>query len=562
MNFLLQHIELHIDETSLLQGERLLEGNRISYCAEQERNLWVATVEAGHTYEIEIKISPSRVTAATCECDRFREAEMCGHVAAVLLQVRNLQQVRKEKARQNAPSKRMKLSADMILNAAPAEDLQAFLREYARLDRTFALALKARFAGMVTGIGSQEKYGQILESAISMARKSDRTLNKKGSQQLLGAVQELLAQAEDHCARGLYAEAMDIAQATIEKIPAVMNKAQGYEANLRNAVEKALELLQDLSEKALPPALRESLWHYCIEEFGRMTHRMHQFDNRFFQIMMVLSVGMRQQKQLLEWMDEQLNRYAQEKRDPSQMIILQLQWAEKVAGKKAFFDKAAQYAHLQNVLKYTVERSIALQQTAKARKLIQNLLKKGNALEFSGEIEEMLLRIALHEKDIGAVAVYARKRFLATLQDTYWELLREHAPEDRETFFEQIVESLHKLPTSPQKWQAIAGVYASEGRYENLIDYLRRANSIELLAQFDHLLLPRFEEEVGQLYRILLLQYLKNHIGFRPSRRIRELLDHLAEIGAPELASSLISLFKASYPERQSLMEELKSYGR
>ncbi|NUO01812.1 MAG: SWIM zinc finger family protein, partial [Saprospiraceae bacterium] len=204
MNFLLQHLELHIDETSLLQGERLLEGNQISYCAEQEKNLWVATVEAGRTHEIEVKISPSRVTAATCECDRFLHTGMCGHIAAVLLQVRNVQQARKENVRQSTLPRRIKLNAEMILSAAPTEDLLAFLREYARQDRSFSLALKARFAGMVTGIGSQEKYVQIIESAISMARKPDRTLNKKGSQQLFGAVQELLAQAEDHCARELY----------------------------------------------------------------------------------------------------------------------------------------------------------------------------------------------------------------------------------------------------------------------------------------------------------------------------------------------------------------------
>ena len=232
MNFLLQHLELHIDETSLLQGERLLEGERVTFCAEQEKNLWVATVEAGRSFEIEVKTSPSRVTAATCECERFLETAMCGHIAAVLLQVRKLQQARKETARQTALPRRIKLNAEMILGVAPTEDLLVFLREYARQDRAFTLALKARFAGMVTGVGSQEKYVQILESAISMARKPDRTLNKKGSNQLHGAVQELLAQAEDHTARELYAEALNIAQAIIEKIPPVMNKAQGYEAAL------------------------------------------------------------------------------------------------------------------------------------------------------------------------------------------------------------------------------------------------------------------------------------------------------------------------------------------
>lgn len=562
MNFLLQHLELHIDETSLLQGERLLEGNRISYCAEQEKNFWIATVEAGRPYEIEVKTSPSRVTGATCECERFLETEMCGHIAAVLLQVRNLQQARKETARQNTQPRRMKLNAEMILGVAPTEDLLVFLKEYARQDRAFTLALKARFAGMVTGVGSQEKYIQIIESAISMARRPDRTLNKKGSHQLFDAVQELFAQAEDHCARSLYAEALSIAQAIIEKIPPVMNKAQGYEADLRKMVEKSLELLHQLSGKPLSPVLREALWHYCIEEFSRMTHRMHQFDDRFFKIMMVMSVGMRQQKQLLDWMDEQLARYEQENRDPSNMVILQLQWAEKVSGKKAFFELAGRYAHLQPVLQFVVERSLELDQPARARKVILNLLKTRKTQEDTGAIDELLLRIALHEKDEASVFLYARKRFISTLQDTYWQLLRTHTQENRVEVFEQIVETLRRLPASPQKWLAIAGIYASEERYEDLIDYLGRANSIELLAQFDHLLLPRYQEEVGQLYRVLLLQYLKNHIGYRPSKRIRELLDHLAMIGAPELATSLVALFKASYPERQSLMEELKLYGR
>jgi len=223
---------------------------------------------------------------------------------------------------------------------------------------------------------------------------------------------------------------------------------------------------------------------------------------------------------------------------------------------------AGRYAHLQPVLQFVVERSLELNQPARARKVILNLLKTDKTRENTGEIEELLLRIALHEEDVPAIFQYARKRFLATLQDNYWQLLRTHTPENRQEVFEQIVESLRKLPSSPQKWQAIAAIYASEERYEDLIDYLRCANSIELLAQFDHLLLPRYEAEVGQLYRVLLLQYLKNHIGYRPSRRIRELLDHLVTVGAPELAASLITLFKASYPERQSLMEELKLYGR
>lgn len=565
MNFLLQHLELHVDETFLLQGERLLEGGKVSYYAEQERNLWVATVEAGRPYEIEVKISPSRVTAATCECERYLETGMCGHIVATLLQVRKEQAARKEareKNRQAAPPRRQKLSPDMILEAAPNDDLLAFVRDYARQDRAFGLALKARFAGLVTSINSSEKYAQIIDSAISMARKADRTLNKKGAQQLSTALHELLSQAEDHCARELYAEAMYIAQAIIEKIPPVMNKAVGYELALRGMVEQSLDLLHQLAQTALSPALREQLWHYCLEEFGRITHRIHQLDDRFFRIMMDLSSNAKQRKQLLDWLEEHLNKYATEGRDPSTMALLKVEWAERIVGKAQFFKMAEQHANLPSVLRYFVERSLELEEPARARKLVEQVLKTTSQKDEVEQLEEMLLKIALRENDATAIAKYAQKRFVATLQNDYWQLVREHTTGDRLLAFEQILEALHRLPTTPQKWQAIANVYASEERYEELIAYLQRSNSIELLAQFDHLLLPNHKEELSQMYRILLLQYLKNHIGYRPSRRIRELLDHLAEIGAPDLAVSLVSLFKASYPERQSLMEELKSYGR
>ena len=62
MNFPLQNIEVHLDEQSLLAGETLLEAGSVEDLKEVEKNLWVAKVVDQQNYEVEVKLSPSRLS--------------------------------------------------------------------------------------------------------------------------------------------------------------------------------------------------------------------------------------------------------------------------------------------------------------------------------------------------------------------------------------------------------------------------------------------------------------------------------------------------------------------
>ena len=100
MNFPLQNIEAHLDDESLLHGEQLLQEGKVLELLEAEKHLWLAHVEDGRALEVEVKISPAKVIAASCECERFRQKKMCGHVAATLLKLR---QERSKKMKPKAP---------------------------------------------------------------------------------------------------------------------------------------------------------------------------------------------------------------------------------------------------------------------------------------------------------------------------------------------------------------------------------------------------------------------------------------------------------------------------
>ena len=179
MNFLLQKLESHIDEGALIEGESLLEAGAANGLFELEKHLWLATVD-GH--EVELKVSPSKVLGGTCECERFAEEGMCEHLAALMMAVRRKQQAHKQKREQEKKESQgpRKLTTGIVLDNVNLEELAEFVRDYAKANRNFAIALKARFASIVTEIGGNEKYMQLLESTIKAVRKLDRSISMRG----------------------------------------------------------------------------------------------------------------------------------------------------------------------------------------------------------------------------------------------------------------------------------------------------------------------------------------------------------------------------------------------
>ena len=103
----------------------------------------------------------------------------------------------------------------------------------------------------------------------------------------------------------------------------------------------------------------------------------------------------------------------------------------------------------------------------------------------------------------------------------------------------------------------VARILAEEGLHERLMDYAEQVQSLDLLQEFAPYLIDNHRERLLELYRKLLTDFLRNHLGRKTSQRIREALQRLHEIGAGNMAVLLVEEFRSQYPERHSLMEEL-----
>lgn len=130
-----------MSENHLVIGEKILDANGVTSLFESERNLWIATVDG---FEVEIQITPSKVRACSCECTIYQKENMCGHVAAGLFELRKKLTQKKIAANKKRKLQKTygKLTTNSILEEVGVEELQAFVRHYAKKTASSILPFK------------------------------------------------------------------------------------------------------------------------------------------------------------------------------------------------------------------------------------------------------------------------------------------------------------------------------------------------------------------------------------------------------------------------------------
>ncbi len=563
MNFPITDIESHVPEDCLVQGEKLLEQGSVGNCIEIERHLWLTEVEDGSSIEVEVRISPSKVVQASCECAQFRNEQMCPHFTAALLALRRKlteQKVQRLSAKIKKERHTRSLATGHILESISHEELAAFVRHYAKTNRSFAIALKTRFAQSVPTTDNKAKYAELLDSAISAARKTDRSFSARGIRKIVNVAEQMLEQMKQSLIRQHYGEAVDMAQSIIEKITPLLRKSGELEPDLREIIHAAFSALREHVAQHGPPALLDTLRTYADEESQKLLYRNSGIDKHFFKLLAALTRTDADARQLRDTISRQLEKYLAEGKEPSGLVMLLLRQLE-INGKQTEAQELVEkYLSSPEVLLFAARNAAAKGDWNRMAFLADAGLKLRLPPQVAAELEEMMLHGALRVNDASKASQLAASRFYKTLDIKYYRILRsvQSLPVSIQT--EDVLAQLRRLPFSHSKRQAIAAVLAEEKQYEELIAYLNEARSLDLLDEFGPLLLPQMESQVIDLYRRYLEQYLRGHVGPKPSRRVREIVEHLHRSGASSIAGQLVEMIRKEYPERHTLQEELQIF--
>lgn len=560
MNFSLQQLESHLDEASLLHAEQLLDDERVEALQELEKHLWVAKVRDERVYEVEVKITPTKVSAATCDCNRYKAEKSCGHIAAVLFMLRQKQNQKPKKTKQTKQNTSGRLTTGVVLNEVAYEELVSFVKQYAKTNRNFALALKARFTPNVSHMDSREKYIQLLESTISAARRPDRTFNHRGGKKIYKVLLEIHHQIDEAIAQGYLAEAVTMAQTIIEKITPLLRKMEAMQDEIRQQIRASFEALRKVLNASPPQALRESIWAYSLAECRKLLYRNSRIDQYFFRLLMQMSDEPEQQNALLELLDDQITRYFFEKRELAQLLLIKLSLLEKLDRTDEVQAFINQYITNDEVLTFAVRQAMHNDNLHRAKILAQSGLENTSAATTVAAMENTLLEIAILESDQDSIQHYAERQLVATLDLAFYKIIKKYHTTDWTVYRTHLLQTLQHLSFSIEKMRLIAAIYYEEGLHKELLVYLQDTKSLDLAKEFGTLLLPFDPQGVYAFYNELFDYYLSNHVGRKPSEKIRAIIRQLHEADAEDLAENLVENLRRKFPERHSLMEELEVF--
>ena len=565
MNFFLQHIERHVDESLLVQGEELYIKDGVLAMEEIEQHLWSFKVieEEDARYEVEIQITPSKVKAYTCDCATFQTDKNCPHIVAALLALRRRKseekkQKRKKKQQQSQSSR--KLSIQQILDQLEREDLIHIIKDFTRQNRAFALSLKARYAYKVPSVDSQKAYLQLVNSVIQMARRPDRTFNKRGAASIAKILEEMLEQMHLHLVQHQYAEVFILAQSILLKVPPILSKIQSDEALLNPALEKVLKLLLQLIQASIPPALRERIWEFLIEEYTKIAYRNHGLDVFFHPILIRLATEDEQSMLLLETSELMLDHYRTEDRPLAQALYFHYLLWEKKYSKKAiprFFTHILQKSSEHSEL---IHYCLRQKDYKRAEQFAKASLKVADSVAEKIKGKTFLLRLAELQEDQKKTIKLAQDLFLTSKDLSYFRKIKKAAGEEWLTIRAQVIQKLEKQLGQSDHQKLLPQIYGEEGMYDELLKHITEHPSLDVLVNFDRYLLPEYEKKLKSIYVAEVQLYLNAHLGRISSTKIRSIIQHLHSLGAHSIGNELVQIIRKDYAERPSLMDELSLF--
>jgi hypothetical protein len=559
MNFLLKNLELHLPEHCLLNGEKSYDQGNVLNLYESEKHLWVSYVLE---HEVEIQISPSKVLAYSCECEDYKDKDVCEHIGATLLALRKHLSINKEKKQKRkiskTPPKRLTINA--VFEHVDNEDLVSFMRQYAKANRTFGLALKARFAAKVPMENSYEKYAQLIDSTINSYRKKDDKINFTGSIQIIGIAKQLLGLAKDEIALENLSEGFVILKCLIKKITPVLQKLENNQEKISLFIDASFKTIKQLLSFEPAPYLQNQIRLFCLEEMTKPIYYLNEFSFYFIDLLKLISIEQKELKELLKVIDYQLDSQEISENFRAKLIFEKMKLLDKLGSKHQIHLLINK--HLQNpeLILAVIENSINTKDYTQAKDIaIKGLSQKYKEL-YKVKIEILLLQIYLTLNEKEKIAPLSKELFIETFDFKYLNIYKSYSTKQWNESIKELLTKLHNLPYSIKKRDTIAKFLTEEKLHDELFEYMTRLGSLDLLRNFDKFLLPEKKKEVFELYHQLLSQYLNHHFGRIPSEKIKNTILHLFEIGANDLASMLVKQIKSDFKERPSLMDELNLF--
>lgn len=548
-----------IDLKIVKRGREYYEANCVEDLEQIKENNYTATVIGSEYYEVQIVLENDYIQKHFCDCP-YDYGEFCKHEVAVLFSIVEQYETIKMEVVENTLQK-TKPTKDNILNILDAishQELKEFIHTYTATNKNFKDTFIRNFA-VVSGSDSFQLYQKQIKDIYKSGKDRYGFIEWNQMKKVGNRLLAFLSEIDKYIDQGNLVSAFNRSSALLEESVDAVQFCDDSDGYLSELISGCFSILDTIALAELQENFRKNIMAYCLDVFDKQRFKGWDWHEK---ILVVAGKFIKNKKEaeqiltrILENSDE--DRYGFETLQNLKYDIL-LKWSAKSEAEK-FLNENLQNAELRakaisiavNNFDYEKAKEIARKGISCDKKQKPGLVSKWY---------NHLLKIAELEDDKFSIILYAQYLFKDNFypERDYYEILKKHvAEQDWEKFVDEMISDILKQDKYYGKYELVASVYIREKRWMNLFELIKQSQSIHFLEVYEEYVKTLFPTEVINLY----IEYINIVIDEASSRNnyksICQYLKKIKKMGAEERVKEMVLYFKAKYPKKRALIDEL-----
>jgi hypothetical protein len=547
----LAEFEKYQSNALVQQASDWVHSGRVTGLQEVERHFWVAKVrDEDQTYETELILTPSKISAYACECWTSPRKRMCVHIIASLLllrrffQQKTLENWKKNEEKKQEPPGLAKIPLQVILDRVDPVLLKDFLKEYARKNPDLGIALKTRFADVL-----EESSNPFLGVLNSLLPKNKAPLKPAQHRLLIRTINELSIRMEEEKSENdlttSYKIATALLSALVPWIPLVEDPARTQLVQYCKNAFTALDYLR--VHPLFSPALKEEIWR---ELFSIL--KQYPLPNELRRPVLVpFSAWLKEEPKRIEMLPE----WGEEEASTSATLtLLHLLIAAQQDNLVRIQQAAPLLLHASLNALSAQEAVLELYHAgflAAADRLADTLAGMDLSAGQTAEFRRIRMSIAEKTGNITEQIVLLTPSFLDSGSPELLLQIRQLAGERWGEVFERLLAAAKKEGNSAR----VSQLLDDSGDAVRLLEWYKTHESLEHLLAFSKSLT---DSQLADLALPPLTMHLTTHFGRPGALFVQDALHQWLQQGRRNMVRQLIQQLVTAFPDRTGLKDTLE----
>jgi uncharacterized Zn finger protein len=562
MSISLKNFKKNIDPTILARGREYYKNRQVIDLEEVGDGAWSAQVQGSEDYSVDVRQDELGNLNWNCNCP-YDLGPLCKHVAAVLYAIEeNFSEYLDKKPRKSSTKRKTQAEQiEEILLSLSREDLLDVLRKQIQVDRQLAASILARY-----GKGDEKKaYLKLVKAALS-AEKDQGFIDYQGSNRAAHKIFPLLNEAQAYLAKSELQKALPIFQAAIEGIVPAIAHADDSSGQLGDCIRVSIEALQEIVPK-LQGKARDEFFHYCLTEapkdpylgwdwcwdLAQIAADMIAYPEERLKVFVVLdqlAAVRRSDFGDTAW-------YSDYRRETAENIKLSV--IKRLDSPEDYEKFLKSQLNLEDFREALILLYIEKGQLAEAKTLATDFLKGSKSKQYRGleaRFEDLLLKIAQKEGNQGESLHLAEGLFLRSGDFEHYEILKQNTGSAEWATYRNRL--LKELARDGYRSQLVAAIYAREGTWDELLQFIQSNDRNALVEHYREELERRFPKETSAIYEKLAHSLIEQQATRRVYQISAMYLRRMQKLGEGERVKEIVAQLRSKYANRPALLDVLK----